>query len=141
MRQNICHPITHTHTADRLHYPDHKVVGNNKKIDVSFITEHKTSLCSASFLGCQHVTARICCRAPLPACYRSVTRARGALSSKPPLLLWIDGTDRQTDARSFYRPCCAYSAAASINTDAHVVKIICHKYEEIHHTTRYEMLF
>jgi len=55
--------------------------------------QYKTSLCSASSLGCQHDTARPTFaaerRAATPlllitgACYRSTCPARGALSSKP----------------------------------------------------------
>jgi len=79
------------------------------EIQMKFFINYKTretSLCSASFLGCQHDTARIYCCAPSAGtCYRSIFPTRGALSSKPaarrtPLLLSIDGTDGRTDGRS-----------------------------------------
>ena len=41
----------------------------------------KTTACWASSVGCRHNAARICCWAP-------------------PLLLWIDGTDRQMNGRT-----------------------------------------
>jgi len=83
-----------------------------------FCTQPKPSLCSASYVGCQHDTARICAGACCTAHLQLVrdTGARGYRSISPthmalkpsanqqqtlstPLLLSIDGTDRRTDAR------------------------------------------
>jgi len=91
-----------------------------------------TSLCSASYIGCQCNTARICCerrlrrrccmlRAPAAGTQRrrpplsiDISCQKGALQQtrRPPMLLSIDGTDRQTDARPFHRPCSAYHASS-----------------------------
>ena len=82
-----------------------------------FCTQPKPSLCFASYVGCQHDTARICAGACCTAHLQLVrdTGARGYRSISPthmalkpcanqqqtlstPLLLSIDGTDRRTDA-------------------------------------------
>jgi len=73
-----------------------------------------TSLYSASYLGRQHDTARICCWAPC--CGAVAAECRCPLLSivscphgakqqthRTPLLLSIDGTDRRTDGRTIDR--------------------------------------
>ena len=78
---------------------------------------HRTSSCSASYVGCQRDAARICCsgamlRAPCTAGAVAAERRRllsidiscwlGAeqQTRRRPWLLSIDGTDRRTDGRS-----------------------------------------
>jgi len=74
----------------------------------------KTSLCSASIPGYQRDTASICYWAPCGglllsacACYRSISHARGALSSKPTggrcCCQSIGRTDGRTDRRTLER--------------------------------------
>ena len=92
-----------------------------------------TSLCSASYIGCQCNTARICCERRLRrrCCMlghlqlvrsagarlcRSISHARRALCSKPVghrcCCRSMGQRDRQTDARPFHRPCSAYHASS-----------------------------
>jgi len=73
----------------------------------------ETSLCSASYVGCQHDTASLCCREPalaaLHACSWYATPAPEAIgwyllptgcSAENALLLSFDGTDKWKDRRT-----------------------------------------
>ena len=77
------------------------------------------SLCSASYVGCQRDTTRICCWAPCCGAAAAVDRYRAArktLNSKRTARRSCDGimekTDRRTDVRPFRRPCSAYYASS-----------------------------
>ena len=70
-----------------------------------------TSLCSASYLGCQRDSARICCWAPCcdasapeRTCSWYATQDSQQQTRRPPLLLSVDWTDRRTDGRPLQRP-------------------------------------
>ena len=73
----------------------------------------QTSLCSASYVGCQRDTARVCCSAPAPATRRTcctalsidISCSQGAQQQThcTPLLLSMDRTDRRTDGRTLDR--------------------------------------
>ena len=86
---------------------------------------------SASYVGCQRDAARICCRAPcvmttagavaterlrLVSLSISCPRSAQQQTRRRPLLLSMDGKDRQTDVQPFHRPCSAY--ADSVNKTA-----------------------
>jgi len=90
---------------------------------------------SPSYVGCQRDAARICCRAPcvMPTAGAvaierlrflslsiSCPRSTQQQTRRGPLLLSMDGkerqTDRWTDAQSLHRPCSAY--ADSVNKTA-----------------------
>ena len=62
-------------------------------------TSCQTNLCSASFLSCQHGTARICCRAPANS-YRSISPARGRSAANPAACRCCCRSTGQTDGRS-----------------------------------------
>jgi len=69
---------------------------------------HKSVL-SLPILGSRYDAACMCCWAPAPRTdYRSISAARAGAQQQtrrtPPLLLSIDGTDRQTDGRTDTRP-------------------------------------
>jgi len=79
----------------------------------------KTSLCSASYVGCQRDTARVCCSAPAPATRRTcctalsidISCSQGAQQQThctPCCCRWTGQTDGRTDAGPFHRLCCAY---------------------------------
>ena len=77
------------------------------------------SLCSASYVGCQRDTTRICCWAPCCGAAAAVDRYRAArktLNSKRAARRSCGGimekTDRRTDVRPFRRPCSAYYASS-----------------------------
>ena len=99
MRQNICHPITHTHTADRLHYPDHKVVGNNKKNRRKFYyrAQNKSVFSLVPRLSTRHcphllLSAVACMLSIGNSCPRGAQQQTAAAA--------VDRWDRQTDGRS-----------------------------------------
>jgi len=56
-------------------------------------------------LSCQRDAARMRLSVDI-----SCTQGAQQQTRRPPLLLSIDGTDRQTDARPLHRPCSAYNA-------------------------------
>ena len=70
-----------------------------------------TSLCSASFLGCRHVTARICyvlrrrcCQAPVPAAVdRYLLPTRRSAANPPHTVAAVDRQERRTDGRTLDR--------------------------------------
>ena len=81
-----------------------------------------TSLCWASFVGCQQDSTHICCWAPAPAARRpqlsiDTSCPQGAQQQTrwSPLLRSIDGTDRRKDGRPIplhvKRPCPAFDFA------------------------------
>ena len=70
-----------------------------------------SSLCSASSLGCQHDTARICyvlrrrcCQAPVPAAVdRYLLPTRRSAANPPHTVAAVDRQDRRTDGRTLDR--------------------------------------
>ena len=113
VRCSSCHPTNNVSAVQWREYCSKK--------------KNTTNLCSASSLSCQHDTAHICCWAlccgtillSTPAAGMRCQRRQllidssclqGAQQQNPlvlPLLLLIDGTDRQTD-----RICSAYYAGS-----------------------------
>ena len=96
----------------------------------------QTSLCRVSYVGCQHDTACICCRAPCcgaaaadrrPCSNRSISPARRAHSSKPAAAECggriMGQTDRRTDGRPLHRRRCAYYSMRAASITECVVKI------------------
>ena len=65
--------------------------------------DSETSPCSASSLGSQRDTARICCSAPAPAIDRYLLPARGVLSSRPDTRRGCCQSMGQTDGRTLER--------------------------------------
>jgi len=65
----------------------------------------------------QHVVPAAACRRAVQQSI-DISRPRGAQQQtrRTPLLLSIDGTDGQTDSRSFHRPCSTYCADSVKNT-------------------------
>ena len=87
----------------------------------------RTSLWSASYVGCQRNTARICCWAPA-ICRCLLPAGRSAANPRRrPFLQSSDGTDRQmdrqTDAKPFHDP--APHTRASPTSDRLVMSIVC----------------
>jgi len=63
-------------------------------------TDWNTSLCSASSLGCQHDTARICCWAQSPDIDRYLLPATRSAANPPHAAAAVDWRDIQTDGRT-----------------------------------------
>ena len=74
-----------------------------RRLHHSIHIPQKTTLCSASYVGCQRNPARICCRGLCywPAIDRCLLRAGPQQQTRRrPLLVSIDGTGRRTDGRT-----------------------------------------
>jgi len=101
-----------------------KCTARNQKKKQKSNENNKSSLCSASFLGYEHDTARICCCALSidTSCPRDAQQQTGCTLQR----LSNDGTDSRkdgrTDVRPLHRPCSTYYVGTVKHSILGVVK-------------------